>query len=77
VSVPVLVLPEARQDILDGMGFFEQRRPSLGAAFVAEVLAVLGRIGDQPEMYGEAAPGVRASGVRRFGYVVYYRARRG
>lgn len=77
MSVPVAVLPEARQDILDGRGFFEQRHPGLGAAFAVEVMAVLDRIADQPEMYGEANPGVRAVGVRRFGYVVYYRVRPG
>jgi plasmid stabilization system protein ParE len=73
VSVPVTVLPEARQDILDGRDFFERGRPGAGAAFAAEVLAVLDRIADQPELYGEVSPGVRAAGVRRFGYVVYYR----
>ena len=26
-----------------------------------------------PEMYGEVGSGVRAAGVRRFGYLVYYR----
>lgn len=73
MSVPVAVLPEARQDILDGRAFFERNSPGTGAAFAAEVLAVLDRIADQPEMYGEAGPGVRAAGARRFGYVVYYR----
>ncbi len=73
MSVQVSVLPEARQDILDGRLFFEQRRPGAGAAFAAQVLATLDRIGAMPEIYGEVGPGVRAAGVRRFGYVVYYR----
>ncbi len=30
-----------------------------------------------PEAYGEVWPGVRAAGVKRFGYVVYYRIKPG
>lgn len=74
--MPVAVLPEARQDILDGRAFFERSRSGSGTAFAAEVLAVLDRIAAMPEMYGEVGPGVRAAGVRRFGYVVYYRVGR-
>lgn len=73
MSVPVAVLPEARQDILDGRAFFEWKRAGSGAKFAAEVLMALDRIGAMPEMFGEVDPGVRAAGVRRFGYVVYYR----
>jgi plasmid stabilization system protein ParE len=73
VSVPVAVLPEARQDVLDGRSFFERRGTGSGAVFAAQAPATLDRIGDMPEMYGEVGPGVRAAGVRRFGYVVYYR----
>src|SRR5438105_101211 len=73
VSVPVAVLPEARNDIVDGREFFEQCRSGLGTAFAVEVLGALDRIGRMPEMYGEISPGVRAGGIRRFGYVVYYR----
>jgi len=73
----VAVLPEARQDVLDGRAFFEQRRAGLGSVFAAEVLVALDRIGDMPELYGEVWPGVRAAGVKRFGYVVYYRIKPG
>ena len=73
MSVPVTVRPEARQDILSGQSFFNQRRPGSGRSFAVEVLTVLDHIGDMPELYVEITPGVRAAGVRRFGYVVYYR----
>lgn len=73
MSSPVEVFPEARQDIFDGRAFFESRRPGLGEAFVNEVLDALDRIATHPEMYGEVGPGVRAAGVRQFGYVVHYR----
>ncbi len=73
MSLRVTVLPEARQDILTGRTFFERQRAGLGRTFASAVLAVLNQIGAFPEMYAEVGPGVRAAGVRRFGYVVYYR----
>lgn len=74
MSVPVRVTPAARDDVRQGEHYFERRRAGLGAAFVDEVLATLGRIGDMPLGYGEVGDGVRAAGLRRFGYVVYYRS---
>jgi plasmid stabilization system protein ParE len=73
VSASVAALPDARQDILDAREFFERCRAGLGAAFTAEVLAALDRTATMPELYGEVGPGIRAAGVKRFGYVVYYR----
>jgi toxin ParE1/3/4 len=74
MSVPVRVTPAARDDIRYGERYFEGRRAGLGVEFVEEVLAILGRIGDMPLGYGELGDGVRAVGLRRFGYVVYYRS---
>jgi toxin ParE1/3/4 len=74
VSVPVTVTPAARDDIRHGEHFFEGRVAGLGEEFVDEVLATFDRIGDMPLGYGEAEEGVRAVGLRRFGYVVYYRS---
>jgi toxin ParE1/3/4 len=74
MSVPVRVTPAARDDIRYGERYFEGRRAWLGGEFVEEVLAILGRIGDMPLGYGELGDGVRAVGLRRFGYVVYYRS---
>jgi plasmid stabilization system protein ParE len=73
MSVSVVVLPDARRDILAGQDFFEQLRAGLGKRFVAAVLTTLDRIGTMPELYGEVEAGVRAAGVKRFGYVTYYR----
>ena len=41
-----------------------------------EVVAVLDRISNNPELYAKVWRNVRAAGVRRFGYVVYYRVQR-
>ena len=74
MSVPVTVTPAARDDIRHGERYFEGRTAGLGEDFVDEVLAALGRVGVMPLDYGEVDDGVRARGLRRFGYVVYYRS---
>jgi plasmid stabilization system protein ParE len=72
MNLSVRVLPEARQDIQDAETFLEGRRLGLGVAFVEEVLDSLNRIKEMPRMYGEVRPGLRAAGVKRFNYVIYY-----
>ena len=74
MSVPVRATPSARDDIRQGERYFEGRRAGLGAEFVDEVLATFDQIGDMPLGYGVVGEGVRAVGLRRFGYVVYYRS---
>ncbi len=74
MSVAVRVTPTARDDVRHGEQYFEGRRVGLGNAFVDEVLATLSRISDMPLSYGEVSDGVRAVGLRRFGYVLYYRS---
>jgi plasmid stabilization system protein ParE len=73
VSGAVTVLPEARQDLLEAREFLDQIRLGLGATFAVEAFKVFDRIAEMPQLYGEVWPGIRAAGVRRFGYVVYCR----
>lgn len=67
--------PEAREDALAARRFFEGCQVGLGLKFSRELFQSLDRIGDYPEMYGEVWPAVRAVGIRRFGYVIYYAIR--
>jgi plasmid stabilization system protein ParE len=76
VSLPVVIRPATRQDIQDAHDWYEERRRGLGREFVIQVLALLDRLGDMPELYGVVWRNVRAVGVKRFGYVVYYRVAR-
>jgi len=45
----------------------------LGDRFAGTVRDQVERIAEMPEMYGEVADGVRATLLRHFPYVVYYR----
>ncbi len=74
MSVLVHVTPLAGDDIRQGERYFERQQAGLGDEFVDEVLATLDQIGKMPLGYGEVAEGVRAVGLRRFGYVVFYRS---
>ncbi len=73
MSVPLQVTPLTRDDIRRAERYFETRRTGLGTEFVDEVLATLEKVGEMPLGYGEVGKGVRAVGLRRFGYVAYYR----
>lgn len=73
MSLPVELLPSAQQDLIDARAWFDGRRAGLGEEFAVEVLDGLEQIGSMPELYGEVASGIRGAGVKRFGYVIYYR----
>ena len=70
---PVIIRPEAEADFLEKRDWYEDRLEGLGVKFATRVAAAIERIGALPELFGEVAPGVRASPVRRFEYVIYYR----
>jgi plasmid stabilization system protein ParE len=70
--LPVVYLPEARDDLGGTYSHYETLRPGLGDRFLDEFRRVMGLIAGNPCLFGEVFDGVRAAGVRRFPYVVYY-----
>jgi len=73
VSVPVHIRLMARADIRSASEYLNRQQSNLGDRFENEVLDSLTRISDMPPAFGEVDPGIRAVGVNRFGYVIYYR----
>jgi plasmid stabilization system protein ParE len=73
MSLPVIIRPEAEQDLEEARNWYEGQRTGLGGEFVGAVDDVLGRIGDFPELYPAEYRGVRRAVLSRFPYVVYYR----
>ena len=69
--------PEARDDIDIAFQQYEARNPGLGDRFLDQLRRTVGRIETNPLLYGEVFDGVRATGLRRFPYVVYYREQAG
>ncbi len=54
-------------------GWYEQQQAGLGAAFLAEVAAVISRLAETPLIYAAVHREVRRAVLRRFPYLVWYR----
>jgi plasmid stabilization system protein ParE len=75
MSLPVVLTPEAEDDLEEAALWYEQRLAGLGTRLVAQVRAAISRISDLPDLYPEVHPGIRRVSVRRFPYGVFYRRR--
>ena len=74
MSLPLAFHREVREETDAAYGWYEQQRAGLGEEFLAALESCFARIQHDPEMYGTVYRDVRAALVRRFPYVVYYRA---
>lgn len=74
MSLPVVYLPEAQDDIDAVYASYEQRSAGLGDRFLDALRDRIDQIGDNPALYGILHQDVRAAAPRKFPYVVYYRA---
>jgi toxin ParE1/3/4 len=70
---PLIIRPEAEQDMIEGRNWYEGQREGLGMEFLTAVEEVFDRIRETPELYAPEYKSVRRVGVNRFPYVVYYR----
>jgi toxin ParE1/3/4 len=73
VSLPVILRPEATQDLQDARDWYEQQSTGLGAVFATRAATALDAVGQSPELYGVVWQDVRAAPIRRHPYIVYYR----
>lgn len=71
--LPLIISPEAEEDIAEAKAWYAKRRTGLGEEFLLCVEEALDRIRAIPEGATEVFPGVRRVVVRRFPYVVIYR----
>ena len=73
MTVPIVLRPEAQNDLLEARDWYERQRDRLGDDFVGAFDEFLARIQTAPEMHPIALRSVRRGKLRRFPYVVYYR----
>lgn len=73
MSHPLILRPEAEEDLAEGRDWYDGQRDGLGAEFLAAVDDVFGRIRETPEVYATEYKSVRRARMSRFPYVVYYR----
>jgi len=72
MSLPLILRPEAEEDIQTTHDALEQVQTGLGRRFVARVREVFERVESMPELYGVVWEDIRAARVKQFRYVVYY-----
>ena len=77
MSLPIRLLPEARDEFDAAADRYEQQRPGLGAAFVARVREVFQRISANPQLHAVVYQDIRKAVVRQFPYIVLYREEAG
>lgn len=75
MSLPIVLRPDAEDDLLEARDWYERRQAGLGDAFAEAVEVFFARIEAMPELYAVEFKGVRRGKLRRFPYVVYYRLR--
>jgi plasmid stabilization system protein ParE len=73
MSLPLIVTPEAEEDIAEARAWYNRQRAGLGDDFVDQVDAALDRICRIPKGATEVYPGVRRVVLRRFPYGAFYR----
>lgn len=66
--------PEAQADILHARRWYGEQEAGLGEEFAAAVEAVVERIQAMPKMYVAVLRNVRRAKLRKFPYLLYYRA---
>lgn len=71
MSVPLILRPDADQDVLDARADFDRLRPGFGAEYADELATVFARIEFMPQIYGVTWRDVRAATLSRFHHVVY------
>jgi plasmid stabilization system protein ParE len=73
MSLPVVLIPEARDEFDEAFDWYERQKMGLGITFSDHVQRVYDRISATPEMYRIVRQDVRKAGVKRFPYSIYYR----
>jgi plasmid stabilization system protein ParE len=76
-SLPIRLLPEARDEFDAAVDWYEQQRAGLGAAFLDRVREVFARIAANPQLHATVYQDVRKAVVQKFPYVVLYKEEAG
>jgi toxin ParE1/3/4 len=72
MSLPIRLLPEARDEFDAAVDWYEQQQPGLGTAFLDRVRDVFARIAANPQLHAVVYQDVRKAVVQKFPYVVLY-----
>ena len=73
MSLPVILRPEAQDDVAAARNWYEQQGAGLGDEFIEALDDVLANIAAAPEAHQVIGRDVRRAKLSRFPYAVYYR----
>lgn len=73
MNLPLIITPEAEDDLAEAKAWYDRKRKGLGDEFVLCIEEALDRIRLLPGGAVEVLPSVRRAFVRRFPYAVFYR----
>jgi toxin ParE1/3/4 len=71
MSLPIRLLPAARQEYDEAIDWYEQQA-GLGTMFIARVREVFQRIAANPRLHPKVYQDIRKAVVRKFPYTVLY-----
>jgi plasmid stabilization system protein ParE len=72
--LPLTINPLAEGDLAEAKAWYDEKRIGLGGEFVLCVEEVFERVRRTPELYSTVFEDLRLAPVRRFPYLVVYRA---
>mgnify|MGYP001239686595 CR=1 FL=1 len=72
MSYRIKLLPEARQDILDSIGWYNEQKEGLGQLFYQAIKSRLAYISNNPLHYQISYRNIRNALVSNFPYQVHY-----
>ena len=72
MAFPLIIEPEAEDDLANAYDWYEEQRPGLGIDFLNCIEDVFRRLRVTPEMHAVVHNNVRQTLVKRFPYVVCY-----
>jgi hypothetical protein len=64
--------PEVEDDVVAAIRWYDEKRTGLGHDFLAEYLAAIRRIRENPLQFARAANGLRPCRLKRFSYIVHF-----
>ena len=73
MSLPLVFLPQVRDDVDEAYSWYEERRTGLGDAFLASLEETFSRIRATPALSSLVYRDVRVRITKRFPYGVYFR----
>jgi plasmid stabilization system protein ParE len=75
VTLPVVWIQEANEDLLEARAWYDNIRPQLGERFASAVESVVEEVAEHPLHFPVVYRGRRRAGVRRFPYGIFFEVR--